>query len=139
MWLDIQFKPDLTKGYPAKWADRNTFVDVSYQVEGSSISNSGLLAPITGRFLMPDAVRAIQYRIGSLAAFIQNNMLYVRPSDITDNAMDIELYDLLGRKTAEWNGIFLTANSNYLALPLPQLVSGMYIVRIGSASCKVMK
>jgi hypothetical protein len=138
-WIDIGFNPNLSKPYPMKFADRHTDLIVGYFTD-NTLTNSGFdTIHITGTF-------DIQFKndvpvpaptpetpvpdISAISAFIFDRSLYVNVPDEMTSGIHVELFDLLGRRVAEWHN--LIANNHRIQVYLPVLPEGMYIVRAGS-------
>jgi hypothetical protein len=79
--------------------------------------------------------------LSSIDAFIVDRSLYVDVPDEMQSNIHIELFDLLGRKVAEWNA--LNPSGHRIQVYLPVLPSGMYLVRASDGvevrSAKVVK
>ncbi|MBS1902495.1 MAG: hypothetical protein JSS75_02170 [Bacteroidetes bacterium] len=139
MWVEVQFTPNLTKPYPAKWADRSVFLSALYDIENSGVKNNTLLDPLTGRFLEPDAVWLRPDAPGSLYAVMQEGRILILAANDAHRAFECSLYDLLGRKVADWGSVTPPGDGSYLALPTNSMPSGMYILRLGAATTRVIK
>lgn len=138
-WIEVTFRPDLTKPYPAKWADRTAFLSATYDVDASTIKNNTLLDPIIGRFILPDGVFRSPDAPTTLSALMQDSRLLVAMTGEAGQMFDCSLFDLLGRKVAEWGPVSTSGDGRYVALPMQYVSSGMYILRVGTATTRVFK
>ncbi|HYM21121.1 MAG TPA: hypothetical protein VEW28_08980, partial [Candidatus Kapabacteria bacterium] len=74
-----------------------------------------------------------------LSAFIEANRLIVHVADNLELGEKFELYDLLGRCVAEWGSVAAPDANGYIVLPMPNVSSGVYLLRVGANSCKVLR
>jgi hypothetical protein len=137
-WVDVKFKPDLSRGY----VKRSSYLTVNYTLEGSS-SNQFDAAPLSGTFTgTQDAVISAPEGSNELRGFIEGTrLMMLLPSDI-QNKFDCEVYDLLGRKIAGETNLDVIEGTIYAWMSVGKLPEGVYIVRITSAgkqwNCKVV-
>ncbi len=144
IWIDLLFKPDMTKPQPARSAHRFATLTAIYNKNPSGTITDSTVMQLIGGF---DTLRLgvkIQpiNTVSKLTAFVQEKRLVViLPNDQQDK-LSLELYDLLGRKVSDWNAAEQYKIDNRLMLPIPTVASGTYIVRLktatGQSSCVVI-
>jgi hypothetical protein len=141
VWIDIEFDPDISKPYPIKYADRHTNFVAYYYTDAAHTVADSTIASITGTFDIKykNGVSEPAPEASPLAAFIQDRRLIIHFPNGYESSSHIELYDLLGRRIAAWGSGVQADAEGYAALPLPQLASGMYILRLGDNTVKVIK
>jgi hypothetical protein len=139
--MTIRFRPNLTKAYPDKYANRVAKLYATFFTDGAHTQLDTTVILITGTFdkLFRNAVRQYSSEpTSSITAFILSNRLVAQlPKDMSE-PYHYELYDMLGRRVGEWGNNYIPNQEGYVALPLPQLASGMYVLRIGAKSCTVI-
>jgi hypothetical protein len=137
MWVDIRFIPDTTLSYPDLYRSRYSTLTALFSLESSN-NNEIVFAPLVGSFSGSLGVRNSTSESETIKAVIVGSRLYINSVEKNSLLEKIELYDLLGRRVAEWGSGAVPDAGGYIMLPLPSLSSGMYLVRVGERSCKVM-
>jgi hypothetical protein len=138
MWVDVAFIPNYGQLLPEKFADRHaTLITIYFRDETKTIRDTTII-DLIGTFNQKLSV-AQALDQSNLEVYTHNGQIIITlPDDIT-SPITCSLYDLLGRKLIEWPA--QEANSA-LALPLPRLTPGVYIVKIQSnginASYKIL-
>ncbi len=132
LWVDIKFKPDMTKPEPARSARRfATLRAVYYQNLSGTIIDSTEMELVGGFDSTLLSVRSKTHSIATqLSASVAGNQLIVGiPSDV-EPPFNVELYDLLGRKVMNWDNEAIDASEDRLSMKLPPLSAGIYVVRL---------
>ncbi|HYM19400.1 MAG TPA: choice-of-anchor D domain-containing protein [Candidatus Kapabacteria bacterium] len=134
-WVDVQFKPDTTKGY----APRNSYINSTYTLEGSTLGQF-VISPLVGNFFGSAGVAATTEQPAFEANLYGTRLVMFMPSGV-GSTVDCSVFDLLGRKVGGENNLDVIEGSG-VGLTVGNLPTGVYIVRISSGgkqwSTKIM-
>jgi hypothetical protein len=122
IWVEITFKPDITKPYPYRYAPRQAFLAATYYTNTNHTIGESTLIPISGFFNRTLSV--IPQSKPIIKAYIQDHHVFV--NNLLDYSL-FSLFDITGKKIYEWN--IKEIDGNYTKLPLPIISPGFYLLR----------
>jgi len=134
IWVEYTFQTDITKPYPARYADRHAKLEATYFTDAVRSNRDTTRIDITVTYNKPLAINEQRISTEKIKAYIYSHQLIVELPDDNNNYFDCSLYDLLGRKVTEWSKQNILTEGNIMALPLPKISSGAYVLRLRSES-----
>ncbi|MDP4221086.1 MAG: T9SS type A sorting domain-containing protein [Bacteroidota bacterium] len=132
IWIDVVFKPDLSKPYPEKFADRIDSLIASY--DDALGDNVNVSMKLIGSWAK-----------SSVSIPIQSNSFSIRPNPASGNSITLSfslpsdtrvafsIFDILGRevyRNPSLVGIALSSGAHEVELQLPNLETGIYYGRL---------
>lgn len=139
MWVQCIWLPDLTKGFH----NRSAHLVATYTVPPGRTDST--VIEVTGTFhpRLSNSTGSELQAFGATEAYLSGRRLYLRMPPTGTEIAQIELYDVLGRRVFAWSGSTEPDADGALIVPMPQLASGVYVVRATSGnsvrSVKVVK
>lgn len=126
IWIDLQFKPDLTKPYPERYANRyarlvvryvsyatGEFIDTTMDLIGTWTKNRVEEKPTSHFTINPNPVTG--------------NSITLELESREGGASEVSIFDLLGKTLYTQK---VSNSDKLLTIPVPQLVAGTYILRV---------
>ena len=131
IWVDVVFKPDLTKPYPLRYADRHANLVATYYSATDNATDSAITSLI-GTWAKSDVKTGIQ----PIAFSIQPNpvsgsSVIITFGSLSGNKATLSIYDVLGKEVYRKN---IISDDTKFEVPIGNFGNGTYYARLVSGS-----
>ncbi len=131
LWVDVVFKPDLTKPYPLRYADRHANL-VATNFNNETKSDDSTIAALIGTWAKSDVKSATQPMKFTIQPNpVSGNSVIISFASPQGNKASLSVYDILGREVYSKN---ILSGDTKFEIPIANFSNGTYYARLVSGS-----
>ena len=131
IWVDVVFKPDLTKPYPERYANRIDSLVATYMSPETHSDDAAYLTLI-GTWNKSDVkLNAVKPSFSIHPNPVTGNSVVISFTSPQQNRSDLQIFDLLGKEVYK---IHLEQGITQIEIPIRNLPKGLYFARLVSGN-----
>ncbi len=129
LWVDVVFKPDITKPYPQRYSDRHADLVASDSIHDVAVQKAQAIH-FTGTWQRSGVAHPIEQRSFTIIPNpASGNSVIVALSDNITAKADLRIYDVLGREVYQKD---LYTGTSRIEIPIGKLRDGVYCIQFTS-------